>query len=56
MNKNLMKILGAVATIGGFLATMLANWVGEKQMDAMIDEKLRAALEEKNEEDKKEEQ
>ena len=41
-----LKVLGLAATGIGFLATLLGNWVDEKQTDILIGEKIAEALKE----------
>lgn len=50
MSKNWIKVIGLVASLVGFGATMLTSWVNEKNTDAMIEEKLEKALAERTEE------
>lgn len=45
MNK--LKVLGMLTTVGGFVLTLVSNWVQEKQQDEIIDEKINKALAEK---------
>lgn len=44
MNKNTIKFIGVAATLLGMGATLVSNWVGEKQMDEKIAEKVAEAL------------
>lgn len=39
-----LGIVGLVATVIGFLASLLSNWVGKKQQDAVIGEKVDKAV------------
>ena len=43
-NKKVVKIVGVVATVVGMGATLVSNWVGEKNMDDKITEKVAKAL------------
>lgn len=48
MKKNWVDILGAAAFVVGLVAEFVGNWVGAKQTEQMMDEKIAAALEAKN--------
>ena len=43
-NKNLVKAIGFIATVIGMGVTLVSNWVQEKTMDSMIEEKISKAL------------
>ena len=43
-NGKLIKIIGGVATVMGLVATVVGNWVNERQTEMMIDEKVNEAL------------
>ena len=43
-NKKVIKVLGVVATVVGMGATLLSNYVGEKNLDDKITEKVTKAL------------
>ena len=43
-NEKLLKGLGFLATVIGFGATLLSNYVGEKNQEIQIDEKVAKAL------------
>lgn len=45
MNK--LKVIGTLVTAGGFVLTLVSNWVQEKQQDETIQEKIDKALAEK---------
>ncbi len=45
MNK--LKIIGLLASAGGFVLTLVSSWVQEKQQDEIIEEKVNKALAEK---------
>lgn len=45
MNK--LKVLGLLTTAGGFVLTLVSNWIQEKQQDEIIEEKVNKALAEK---------
>lgn len=53
MNKNLIKIVGLVATAIGMAATIITDWVNDKKMDEKIEEKVNEAFanQENNDED-----
>lgn len=44
MNGNVIKIIGFAATAIGMGATLVSNWVSEKQIDAKITEKVNEAV------------
>ena len=46
-----VKLIGFAGMILGFVATQIGNWASEKQMEQTIDEKVREALAEANEEE-----
>lgn len=57
-NRNLVKIIGLIATVGGVAATLLTDWVNEKKMDEKINECIDAklaALDDEEDEDDEEE-
>lgn len=51
MKGKLLKALGFAAAIIGFGATMLSDYVKERQLDETIEEKVNEALAKKNEEE-----
>lgn len=55
MNTKLIKILGFVATAVGMGATLLTNYVNDKQMEEKIDERINEKLAALNDEDEDEE-
>ena len=42
--KNLVKVAGIAASVGGAILTIVGNWAGEKKQDALIDEKVAKAV------------
>ena len=48
MKINVIKVVGVVASVAGVAATLVSNWVGEKQQDAKIAEKVSEALAQAN--------
>jgi hypothetical protein len=44
INGNLIKILGAAATVVGLGATLLTDWVNDKKMDEKIELKVLEAI------------
>ena len=55
VNKAVIKFIGFAATIVGFGATLLSDWVNEKKMEEEIEEKIDEALSERLGENKEEE-
>lgn len=43
-NEKAIKIIGFIATGVGFAATLVSNWVGEKNMKAEIAEQVSKAI------------
>ena len=43
-NEKVIKIIGICATVVGMGATLVSNWVGEKNLDAKVTEKVAKAL------------
>lgn len=50
-----IKLLGLAAMALGGVATLVGNWVQERQMEQMIDEKVQEALAEREEQEDEEE-
>lgn len=44
MDKRWIKIIGFAGMLLGGAATLIANWSQEKQMDLLIEEKVKEAL------------
>ena len=44
MNTNTIKIIGTIASLGGAVASLLANWADKKQLDNKIAEKVAEAM------------
>lgn len=55
MKGKLLKALGFAAAIIGFGATMLSDYVKDRQLDETIEEKVNEALAKKKEEEEEEE-
>lgn len=55
-NGKMIKIIGGLATVMGLVATVVGNWVSERQTEMMINEKVEAALAEKNGKESNEEE
>ena len=53
--KTAVKIIGIVATLAGFGATMASGWVNERKTEEMIDEKVNEAITKKLKENEDEE-
>ena len=51
MNGNIIKVIGLAATIIGFGANILTDWVNDKKMDEKIEEKVHEALAKKENEE-----
>ena len=47
--KSMVKILGITASIIGAAATLISEWVKDRELDEKIDEKVNKALAEKEE-------
>lgn len=56
MNGKMIKILGGAAAVIGLLATVVGNWVQERSVEMTIDEKIAAALDNKNEDEEENEE
>lgn len=50
-----IKLLGLAAMALGGVATLVGNWVQERQMEQMINEKVQEALAEREEQEDEEE-
>ena len=48
MNNNSIKILGWIATLAGFGASMLCSYVNDKKIENTIEEKVQESLAEKS--------
>ncbi len=58
MGKNIVSIIGVVASFAGVVASVIGNWADERKTEMLIDEKIEEALaknEEEDEETKEEE-
>lgn len=44
MDMKWIKVIGMVASGAGMVATVIANWAGDKQQDAKIAEKIAEAF------------
>ncbi len=51
MTKPIIRIVGMALSAAGIAVTLLTDWVNEKQMEVMIDEKVNEALADKNDEE-----
>lgn len=56
LKPNWVKIIGLVATLTGFVATGLGEWVADKKMDEKIEQKVNDALAEKAEDEEETEE
>lgn len=52
--KKVIKVIGLTATAIGFIATIVNDWVNERKMEEIIDEKVNEALAEKDENEEEE--
>lgn len=55
MTNGFIKAIGLAATVLGLGATLITDWVNEKKMDEMIEEKVSEALARQNENEDEEE-
>lgn len=55
MNNKWIKVIGTAATVFGLLANVVTEWVNERKMTEMINEKVDKALAEREDEEEKEE-
>ena len=51
INKNVIKVLGIVATVAGLGATLVTDWVNDQKMDEKIEAKINEALTKSDEEE-----
>lgn len=51
MGKNIVSIIGVVASFAGVVASVIGNWADDRKTEILIDEKIEKALAEKNEEE-----
>lgn len=56
MGKNIISIIGVVASFAGIAASVIGNWADERKTEILIDEKIEKALAEKNEVEEEEEE
>ena len=54
MNGKIVKVIGVAATVLGLMASVVTDWVNERKMTEMIDEKVNEALANKAKEEKEE--
>lgn len=47
--KSVIKILGIAATLGGFMATLLSDWVKDREQDEKIRDNIEKVLSEREE-------
>lgn len=55
MGKNIISIIGVVASFAGLVASAISNWADDKKTEILIDEKIERALAERNEEEEDDE-
>lgn len=55
MNGKIVKIVGIIATVLGIGASVVTDWVSERKMEQMVDEKVKEALANTNKEEDEEE-
>lgn len=51
MGKNLIGLIGAIASLFGVVATVVVNWADKRETEIMVDEKISEALAEKEDEE-----
>lgn len=56
MGKNIIGIIGVIASFAGIAASVIGNWADERKTEILIDEKIEKALAEKNEVEEEEEE
>ena len=56
MTKPIIKIIGMALSAAGIAVTLLTDWVNEKQMEVMIDEKVNEALADHDNDDEDDEE
>lgn len=57
MTNPIIRIIGLAATVTGLIAALAQDWVAEKKIEAMVDEKVSGALAENdNEKDEENEE
>lgn len=54
MTNSIIRIIGLAATVTGLIVARAQDWVAEKKMEVMVDEKVSEALAENNKEKDKE--
>lgn len=50
MTNPIIRIIGLAATVTGLIAALAQDWVAEKKIEAMVDEKVSDALAENDKE------
>lgn len=55
MGKNIVSIIGVIASFAGVVASVIGNWADDRKTEMLIDEKIEKALAEKNNEEDDEE-
>lgn len=55
MNGKIVKIVGIIATVLGIGASVVTDWVSERKMEQMVDDKVKEALANTNKEEDEEE-
>lgn len=54
MGKNIVSIIGVVASFAGVVASVIGNWADDRKTEILIDEKIEKALAEKDKEEDEE--
>lgn len=54
MGKNIVSIIGVIASFAGVVASVVGNWADDRKTEILIDEKIEKALAEKDKEDDEE--
>lgn len=51
MGKNIVSIIGVIASFAGLVASVVSNWADDRKTEILIDEKIEKALAEKDKEE-----
>ena len=56
MGKNIIGIIGVIASFAGIAASVIGNWADERKTEILIDEKIEKALAEKEKDEDEDEE